>query len=94
MQPLFEAISNAIHSTQAKFGESVMKNGLVVVTISIDRKKGDPWATVEDNGFGLDERNYEAFTTTDMDNKIEIGGKGIGRLLWLDCFRDINRQRL
>jgi hypothetical protein len=33
--------------------------------------------------------NYEAFATTDTDNKIHIGGKGVGRLLWLDCLRDI-----
>jgi len=35
MQPLFEAISNAIHSTQAKFGESVVKDGRVVVTMAL-----------------------------------------------------------
>lgn len=38
---------------------------------------------------GLDKRNWEAFTTTDTDNKIQIGGKGVGRLLWLDCFEQI-----
>jgi hypothetical protein len=45
--------------------------------------------TVEDNGSGLDESNWEAFTTTDTDNKLQIGGKGMGRLLWLDCFQKI-----
>lgn len=89
MQPLFEAVSNAIHSTQAKFGDAVTEKGEIVVTVSVDRKKGDPWATVEDNGVGLDARNYEAFTTTDTDNKITIGGKGVGRLLWLDCFEHV-----
>jgi hypothetical protein len=48
------------------------------------------WAAVEDNGLGLDEKNWEAFTTTDTDNKIKIGGKGVGRLLWLDCFESIS----
>lgn len=90
LQPLFEAVSNAIHATQEKFGESVSELGRVVVTVSIDRKKGDPWATVEDNGVGLDEKNFESFTTTDTDNKIAIGGKGVGRLLWLDCFERID----
>ncbi len=32
MQPLFEAISNAIHSTQAKFGNDVTRQGRVEVT--------------------------------------------------------------
>lgn len=89
MQPLFEAISNSIHSTQAKFGENATAQGRVVVTINTNRKKEDVWATVEDNGVGLDERNWDAFTTTDTDNKLSIGGKGVGRLLWLDCFERI-----
>jgi hypothetical protein len=87
--PLFEAVMNAIHSTQDKFGNSVMHLGRVTVTISTDRRKDDVWATVEDNGLGLDDKNWEAFTTTDTDNKISIGGKGVGRLLWLDCFERI-----
>jgi nitrogen fixation/metabolism regulation signal transduction histidine kinase len=81
MQPLFEAISNAIHSTQAKFGDEVARQGRVVVTVDTDRKKENVWAAVEDNGFGLDARNWDAFVTTDTDNKIQIGGKGVGRLL-------------
>lgn len=89
MQPLFEAISNSIHSVQAKFGDTVQGEGRVIVTINTNRKKESIWATVEDNGLGLDERNWEAFTTTDTDNKLSIGGKGVGRLLWLDCFEHI-----
>lgn len=89
LQPLFEAVSNAIHSTQARYGESVAKRGKVVVTVSTNRTKDKVWASVEDNGVGLNEKNWEAFTTTDTDNKIEIGGKGVGRLLWLDCFETI-----
>lgn len=90
MQPLFEAISNAIHSTQARFGDEVSTKGRITVTVSTNREKKSVWATVEDNGFGLDEKNWEAFTTTDTDNKIKIGGKGVGRLLWLDCFDTIS----
>lgn len=90
MQPLFEAVSNAIHSTQAKFGGISAREGKIVVTVSTDRKKEDVWATVEDNGVGLDAKNYEAFRTTDTDNKIAMGGKGVGRLLWLDCFENID----
>lgn len=89
MQPLFEAISNSIHSTQARFGDSVAERGRVVVTVETSRQKEDVWATVEDNGEGLSPENWEAFTTTDTDNKIAIGGKGVGRLLWLDCFEAI-----
>jgi hypothetical protein len=86
LQPLFEAMSNSIHSTQAKFGDRVADRGLIVVSITLDRKKENTRITVEDNGVGLDDDNFAAFETTDTDNKIEIGGKGVGRLLWLDCF--------
>ncbi len=89
MQPLFEAISNSIHSTQDRFGEKVIKQGRIYVEVDIDRSKTDVTASVADNGVGLDEKNFEAFTTTDTDNKIAIGGKGVGRLLWLDCFEKI-----
>lgn len=90
MQPLFEAISNAIHSTQDRYGKRVAAEGRVVVTVNTNRHKDNVWATVEDNGYGLTEKNWEAFTTTDTDNKIDKGGKGVGRLIWLDCFQDIS----
>lgn len=89
LQPLFEAISNSIHSTQKKFGASVVSDGSVNVTVFTDRRKEDVSCTVEDNGIGLDNVNWEAFVTTDTDNKIELGGKGVGRLLWLNCFKEI-----
>ena len=89
MQPLFEAVSNSIHSTQARFGDDVSEKGRVTVTVNTSRNKNEVWATVEDNGNGLNEKNWDAFTTTDTDNKIEIGGKGVGRLMWLDWFESI-----
>lgn len=90
MQPLFEAISNAIHSVQSRFAETVSHDGKIHVTVNTNRNKDQVWATVEDNGLGLDEKNWDAFTETDTDNKISIGGKGVGRLLWLDCFQKIS----
>lgn len=89
LQPLFEAISNAIHSTQERFEDSVARDGRVEVTVKIDRKKDRVSASVYDNGVGLNQNNWDAFITTDTDHKINLGGKGVGRLLWLDCFRHI-----
>ena len=65
LQPLFEAVSNAIHSTQAKHSESVARDGRVSLTVRTNREKKEIRATVEDNGFGLNDKNWEAFTTTD-----------------------------
>ena len=89
LQPLFEAISNAIHSTQKKYGNNVAHRGKITVDISPNRSKEKVCITVEDNGVGLNQENWDAFITTDTDNKIDIGGKGVGRLLWLDCFENI-----
>lgn len=90
MQPLFEAVSNSIHSTQDQFKENVASKGKIIVTLTMARRQAPAKIVVEDNGMGLDGRNYEAFTTTDTDNKIARGGKGVGRLLWLDCFEAIS----
>jgi hypothetical protein len=89
LQPLFEAISNSIHSVQDKFKTRVAERGVIDVVVNRPRGRHPLTITVSDNGVGLDARNYEAFKTTDTDNKITIGGKGVGRLLWLDCFNSI-----
>jgi hypothetical protein len=89
MQPLFEAVSNAIHSTQERFGAQVGSLGRINVEVNVTRDKSDVRMSVADNGVGLNEKHYRAFVTTDTDNKITIGGKGVGRLLWLDCFQHI-----
>lgn len=73
-------------SPEPRFGADVAKLGKVTVIAKTNRKKTGVSATVEDNGDGLSQKNWDAFTTTDTDNKIQIGGKGVGRLLWLDCF--------
>jgi hypothetical protein len=90
LQPLFEAISNSIQATQTKFKSKVHRSARIVVTVETGRKQRPVRILVEDNGIGLDKKNYEAFVTTDTDNKIAIGGKGVGRLLWLDCFESIH----
>lgn len=88
--PLFEAISNSIHAVQAKYKSQVAKRGQIDVTVEKPRSRKPLTITVSDNGPGLDEENFDAFSTTDTDNKIQIGGKGVGRLLWLDCFQSIH----
>lgn len=89
MQPLFEAISNSVQATREKYGKSVAVKGRIIVSVNTNRKRSNLSATVQDNGVGLDKKHYAAFLETDTDGKIAIGGKGVGRLLWLDCFERI-----
>jgi hypothetical protein len=86
LQPIFEAVSNSIHAIYARWGDQAPFKGKIEVVVHTNRGKSDIWATVEDNGIGLDDENFDAFLTTDTDHKISFGGKGVGRLLWLDCF--------
>ncbi len=86
LQPVFEAVSNSIHAIYARWKEQAAFNGKIEIVVNTNRSKRDVWVTVEDNGIGLDDENFEAFLTTDTDHKISFGGKGVGRLLWLDCF--------
>jgi hypothetical protein len=90
LQPLFEAISNSLHAIEDKYGEDYQSNGLIVVTIINHNKPDAISIVVADDGVGIDDARFEAFCTTDTDYKIGRGGKGVGRLLWLDAFERIS----
>jgi len=89
MQPLFEAVSNAFYAIEDRFGEDYGTKGLV--EIRVDNLSDPEKLTVEitDNGIGLDDIRYEAFCTIDTDFKRSKGGKGVGRLFWLDAFKSV-----
>jgi hypothetical protein len=87
LQPLFEAVSNAKHAVEDRFGATAVEAGRITITITNIKDPQKITIIVDDNGIGLDDRRYEAFATTDTDFKISRGGKGVGRLLWLDAFQ-------
>lgn len=90
LQPLFEAIMNSIHSVQDKFGNQVANKGRIQVSLTKNRPAHPLVITVQDNGDGLNAKNYDAFLTADTEHKkASRGGKGVGRLLWLACFENI-----
>lgn len=88
LQPLFEAVSNSFYAIEDRFEDDATK-GVVAITVS---NLADPTRTeivVRDNGIGLDEVRYDAFCEVDTDFKRKRGGKGVGRLFWLDAFSSI-----
>jgi hypothetical protein len=90
LQPVFEAVSNSLHAIEDAFGEfEYQSRGAITVTISNLRSPDDIQIVVDDNGVGLQPTRFKAFCTTDTDYKIDRGGKGVGRLLWLDAFDDV-----
>jgi hypothetical protein len=90
LQPVFEAVSNSLHAVEDAFGEQYQGRGQITVTITNAQSPADIEVIVSDNGVGLEPRRFQAFCTTDTDYKIARGGKGVGRLLWLDAFQSIN----
>ena len=90
LQPTFEAVSNSIHAIHQRWPKEASSKGRVDVYVNTNRDKEDVTVEVSDNGLGLNEENWNAFITMDTPNKIDMGGKGVGRLLWLDCFNEIN----
>lgn len=95
--PLFEAISNSLHSIEEKNeGKGIVEVRLIRQGDSKTFKKLSIVDTYEitgmevvDNGIGFDERNFESFLTADSDYKIEKGAKGIGRFVCLKAFKTV-----
>ena len=102
LMPLFELISNSIHSIEERKKAGLMEEdekGRIIVRII---RNGNPKTLetirtnddypinsieVEDNGIGLDDENLRSFTEADTDHKLNIGGKGLGRFVCLKAFK-------
>lgn len=80
--PIFEAISNSLHSIEDKFSENARELGIIKVTFDIDAKL----IKVEDNGEGFTKGNLEAFLTPFTGNKLRRNGKGFGRFISFKIF--------
>ena len=89
MQPFLEAVSNAMMAIDDRH-EAFGKTQLGHVKIDIEGVGGDDVnINVRDNGIGLETDRYDAFCEIDTDFKSQRGGKGVGRLYWLDAFKNI-----
>lgn len=80
--PLFEAISNSLHSIEERWATVAEANGQIEVDVS----SHDQSITIADNGVGFDTKNLNAFLTPLTGNKIERGGKGFGRFIAFKLF--------
>lgn len=93
LSPLIEAVVNSI--------QAITDRGAKTGTISICLEReptlipedAHPTTrapvqsiTIYDDGVGFTEKNYKSFDELDSENKESIGGRGVGRLLWLKAF--------
>jgi len=91
--PVLEAIVNAFQSLE-ELGDQEGKS--IRVFAERDTVLEDSPSTItsspicgfviEDNGVGFNRANMESFLTSDSDYKASVGGKGVGRFMWLKAF--------
>lgn len=87
---IFEGVSNAVHAIEEYFGlQDAPSKGQVLVVIEKDNDKLVRKVTISDNGVGLNERHLASFNTCDTTEKADIGGRGVGRLVWFKVFTDV-----
>jgi hypothetical protein len=81
--PLFEAVMNSIHAIEERFGPDGLAQGRIEVTLHGDEQGEYSGFTVTDNGIGFNADNLTSLRRFDSRKKAKLGGKGVGRLLWL-----------
>ncbi len=90
--PLYEAITNSIQAIEEKGQNS---DDYIKIRIERDSYRITDYTPgifaieIIDSGIGFVEHNYDSFCTSDSDYKVEIGGKGVGRINWLKAFEMI-----
>ena len=95
--PLFEAVINSIHAINELHSNA---NGVIRVHIARDHSQQSlsfdvaskasscpiKSFTISDNGIGFTDAHFRSFCTADSQQKSALGGKGVGRFLWLKAF--------
>ena len=89
-QPLFEALMNSIHAIEERFGKGKITEGKINIKMAEDIKGKFIGFIITDNGIGFNPDNMTSFRTSDSMKKKNIGGKGVGRLLWLKVAEKIS----
>lgn len=85
--PVFEAVSNAMHGIEAKFGENeAARRGDIRIHFNRPNEPGHFKITVTDNGVGLNDENFKSFKTPFSGFKLKAHGRGFGRFMAFKVF--------
>lgn len=96
LMPVFEAVVNSIHAIEEKGN---LKTG--IITLEVIRENSLNFDTanknispikeflIYDNGCGFNEANFNSFETLDSNYKLDKGCRGLGRLMWLKAFDQV-----
>ncbi|MFW2378790.1 ATP-binding protein [Aliarcobacter butzleri] len=103
LMPLYEAVVNSIHSIEES-GMNIQDGKIIIEILRKPSQSEMDFETdkkgitaqsdiigfkVVDNGIGFNDKNLKSFETLDSEHKIDKGCRGIGRLLWLKAFDEI-----
>ena len=99
LYPLFEAVVNAIYAIDDRLASDTSFNSTdAKIIIRLNRaadsdlfggKTEITSITIEDNGIGFNDDNFNSFCELDSMYRASRGCKGIGRLLWLKSFKSV-----
>ena len=99
--PLFEAVQNSIHAIEdaglsvadGRISVEIVRDPQMTLVPEDPPNRPGPASVadvagfrIRDNGIGFTDRHMRSFETLDTDLKAAIGGRGVGRLLWLKAF--------
>ncbi len=91
--PLYEAVVNSIQATEGLEGEirvQIFRDQSQETIYGDDGSAPISGFSILDHGVGFDESNFKSFQTSDSTLKAQLGGKGIGRFMWLKAFDAVN----
>ena len=101
LMPLFEAVQNSIHAIEdadlpvdtGRITVEIVRDPKKPLEVDDSPNRPGPASVpdicgfrIRDNGIGFTEHHMTSFETLDTDHRADIGGRGVGRLLWLKAF--------
>ncbi len=97
--PVFEAVVNSIQAIEERGN---LADGRIEIRVIREAQGalGDLIRSeiigfeIADNGIGFNETNFDSFETSDSTHKQTIGGKGVGRFLWLKAFEKVDVESI
>lgn len=88
---IYEAVMNGVQAIEERLAESPNSApGNIVVDVSKNSEKAIKDIVINDNGVGLNDRHLDSFNVCDTMEKAGVGGRGVGRLIWLKAFKQID----
>ena len=83
---IFEAVMNGIQAIEERVKTDSPLKGAIAIRVTQNADKTIKSIEVRDNGIGLNQRHLDSFNVCDTREKVDIGGRGVGRLVWLKAF--------